>query len=293
MNPWQVLGNWLRRGGDPDRLELPPGARMELDLPYGAEPAQTLDLYVPGEVATGPLLIVVTGGAWSMGDKAAPRTVRAKVGHWLPAGWTVASLGYRRLPLTDPIEQARDVARAIAFLQQHAATAGVDATDVVLIGHSSGAHLVALLAADAELTDSEGVRPWLATVLVDTAALDVVELMRSPHLPLHDRAFGTSEEYWRRASPLHRLSRKPSPMLLVHSTRRPEAAEQAQAFAAAAAAHGARAEVLPIDLSHAELNALLGEDPEYTAQVDAFLRSAGAPRNLPSPRPSGSDPSTT
>jgi hypothetical protein len=35
---------------------------------------------------------------------------------------------------------------------------------------------------------------------------------------------------------------------------------------------GARAQVLPQDLSHQEINAQLGLDNAYTRQVEAFLR---------------------
>ena len=252
--------------------ELPPGARVERDIAYGSDPAQRLDLYLPPQ-ATAPLIVMVGGGAWSQGDKAAPATVENKVAHWLPLGRTVASVGYRRLPQAEPLEQAHDVARAFAFLQRRLADEGHSPRDAVLVGHSSGAHLVALLAADMSSAAIDSVQPWLGSVLVDTAALDVVGLMRGPHLPLHDRAFGSSEARWRQASPLHRLCRQPAPILLVHSSRRPLAGRQARDFAAAVVAMGGRAEVLPVDLSHADLNAGLGREPEYTERVDAFLRT--------------------
>jgi len=194
-------------------------------------------------------------------------------------GLAVASVGHRRLPQAYPLEQARDVARAFALLQRRLAELGRSPRDAVLLGHSSGAHLVALLTADVTWAASEGVRPWLASILIDTAALDVVALMRGPHLPLHDRAFGSSEAEWRQASPLHRLCGRPAPILLVHSSRRPLAGEQAREFAAAVVRVGARAEVLSVDISHAELNAELGREPEYTARVDAFLRTVMADRD--------------
>ena len=41
------------------------------------------------------------------------------------------------------------------------------------------------------------------------------------------------------------------------------------------AAKGGRAEVLAVALTHVEINALLGDDADYTVKVDAFLRSVG------------------
>ena len=265
------IGGRSRQG-----IALPAGARVERDVAYGSDAAQRLDVYLPPRPSVFPLTVIVGGGAWSVGDKAAPATIGAKVAHWLPLGRTVASVGYRRLPEADPLEQSRDVARALSLLQRRLVEQGHSPRDAVLVGHSSGAHLVALLAADPASAAIDGVEPWLASVLIDSAALDVVELMRGPHLPLHDRAFGSSETVWRQASPLHRLRGRPAPILLVHSSRRPLAGEHARAFAAAVVATGGRAEVLPLDLSHAELNAGLGREPGYTARVDAFLGTLAA-----------------
>ena len=106
--------------------------------------------------------------------------------------------------------------------------------------------------------------------------------MLGPHLPLHDKVFGPLEAGWREVSPLHRLTGKPTPMLLVHSSRRPIAGEQARQFAAAVVAMGGRADVLPVDLSHADLNADLGRDRDYTARVDAFVRAIVAGRDVDS-----------
>ena len=285
------MSGWLaafveRLGGrSRDDFELPPGASVDRDLAYGPDPAQRIDIYRPGEPESPPLVVIVGGGAWALGDKAATATVADKVAHWVPTGRCVASIGYRRLPAADPLEQAGDVARAVAFLQGRLAAAGMRPRDVVLIGHSSGAHVVALLAADVQWAAEQGVEPWLGSVLIDSAALDVVCLMRGPHLPLHDRAFGSSPATWEEASPLHRLSGTPAPMLLVHSARRPFAGEQAQAFAAAVTERGGQAEVLTLDLTHVGLNAGLGTEPDYTARVDAFIDALVAGCDAPAPTP--------
>jgi arylformamidase len=251
--------------------------RVERDLAYGDDPRQRLDAYFPARPPGGALLVMVHGGAWAMGDKAGPAVVDAKVAHWLPVGVIVVSVNYRLLPQAEPIEQARDLARSLAFVQSHAASWGADAQRVVLMGHSTGAHLAALLLADEALARGEGVQPWLATVLLDSAALDVVHLMRGPHLRLHDRAFGAAPERWEQVSPLHRLRAAPRPIALVHSTERPGSGEQARRFANAVQALGGRADVMPVELAHAEVNARLGEASPYTASVDAFLRSVGWP----------------
>jgi arylformamidase len=263
---------------DAGRFELPAGARLLADVAYGGAPAQCYDLYLPRRAVAAPVFVMVHGGGWSRGDKALWRSVRNKVAYWVERGYVLASVNYRMLPDASPLEQADDVARALAHLQADAAAWGGDPTRVVLVGHSSGAHLSSLIAADPSIGERAGASSCVGFVAIDSAAFDVEAIMNAPHLGLYDRAFGPDPEAWREASPLHRL-RAPltAPMLAVCSARRGDSCPQARAFAAKARASGGRIEVLGLDLSHGELNDLLGTPGEYTDAVTAFLRSIGLP----------------
>jgi len=275
MRPLRAVVEALSRRGE--GVALPEGARVERDLAYGTEVGQALDVYLPAGRPTGAVIVLVHGGGWAIGDKANPAVVGAKVAHWLPAGVVVVSINYRLLPRAGVLQQAADVARAIAFVQRRAAGWQADPARVVVLGHSSGAHLAALLAADPALAEAERATAWLATILLDSAALDAVEIMRAPHRPLYDRAFGATEADWRALSPLHRLRARPAPLLIVHADRRDDAGGASRRFAAAVAARGGRAEVHDEALSHAEINASLGLANAYTERVDAFLKSVGVP----------------
>jgi acetyl esterase/lipase len=266
----------LSDGAD-DARALPLGARVERDLDYGADPLQRLDVYLPAVAPTGSVVVIVHGGAWALGDKANRGVIGAKVGHWLAAGIVVVSINYRLLPHAGVLQQAGDVGRAIAFVQGHAQLWHADPARLVVLGHSTGAHLAALLAADPSLVESERAAPWLATILLDSATLDTVAFMQAPHRPLHDRAFGSDEAGWEALSPLHRLRGRPAPILIVHSSHRADAADAAKRFAAAVGARGGRAEIEEVALSHAEINGQLGQRNAYTERVDAFLRSVGVP----------------
>ncbi|WP_242478365.1 alpha/beta hydrolase [Rubrivivax gelatinosus] len=270
-------GELERDDGARGTVVLPPGARSELDLAYGEDPAQKLDVYIPaGDGGRRPVLLMVHGGAWMVGDKANRGVAPAKVARWLPRGWIVVSTNYRmdrRAP--DPLQQADDVARALAFVQHKAAGWGGDAERVLLMGHSAGAHLVALLAADPRIAERRGARPWPGTVALDSAALDVVQVMEGSHYRFYDRVFGKDPAVWRENSPYHRLTGTPRPMLLVCSSQRKESCGQAERFAAKAQAAGGRAQVLPIDFNHGGINAELGKDARYTEQVEAFMKSLG------------------
>jgi arylformamidase len=258
---------------------LPPGARADLDIAYGTDPAQRFDLYLPQHADGAPIFFMIHGGGWSRGDKALWRGVRNKVTCWVGRGYVFASVNYRMLPQADPVEQAHDVARALAHLQSRAVAMGGDPSRTLLVGHSSGAHLAALIAADPRIATQAGATPCAATIAIDSAAFDVEAIMRQRHFALYDRAFGADPAAWQEASPLHRLEAGlGSPMLAVCSSRRGDSCPQASAFAAKAASLGGqRVTVLPIDLSHGELNDLLGVAGDYTDAVLAFVRSIGLP----------------
>jgi arylformamidase len=259
------------------RFVPPAGTSVERDLPYGDAPEQRMDVYRPASPGHGGVIVLVHGGGWRRGDKADARLVANKVTHWVGQGWVLVSVNYRLLPDAGPLAQADDVARALAAVQRLAPSWGADPTRCVLMGHSAGAHLVALLTADAALARARAAAPWRATVAIDTAAYDLVALMGAPHLGLYDLAFGADPQSWRAASPWHRLQDAPTmPVLLVCSARRATASAPAQAFASRIESLGGRARVLPVDLGHFEINRQLGLDPAYTRAVDDFLAGVRA-----------------
>lgn len=247
------------------------------DLAYGEHARQKIDVYLPDTVKDAPVIFMVHGGAWAIGSKTSRNVVGNKAEHWLAQGYIFISAGYRLIPDADPLTQAADLAKALAFAQRSAGSWGGDPERFVLIGHSAGAHLVALLSADPAAARAAGARPWLGTVGLDSAAYDVVAVMEDRHYRLYDRAFGEDPAYWRAASPSLVMTQAPPPLLLVCSSRRETACAQAEDLAAKAVALGGRAEVLPVDLSHGDINADLGLEGGYTAAVDRFLRSLGLP----------------
>ncbi|CAM3340305.1 alpha/beta hydrolase [Paracidovorax anthurii] len=253
----------------------PAGLRLLRDLPYGADPRQRMDVYLPEHPRGAPVVFMVHGGAWKHGDKAGATVVRNKVAHWVPRGAVLVSINYRMLPDAGPPVQVRDVARALAEAQRLAPGWGADPRRFVAMGHSAGAHLVALLMASPALQREAGALPVLATVALDSAAMDVPRVMRARHAPLYDHAFGRDPAQWESVSPAHQLRQSAPPLLAVCSSRRAIACDQAHRLAAQAQSLGMRAEVLPQDLNHRGTNEQLGLPGAYTDAVDAFLRSVG------------------
>jgi acetyl esterase/lipase len=200
--------------------------------------------------------------------------VTNKVARWAPRGFVFISVNTRLLPKADPLRQAEDVAKALAVAQARASQWGADPAKIILMGHSAGAHLVALLSAAPARAYALGAKPWLGSVILDSAALDVEGVMHRPHLPLYDSAFGGTPDYWRSVCPEHQLSPSAPPMLLVCSERRrDDSCGAAGRFAEKAKSLRVRAQVLPEDLSHGEINEYLGLPGAYTDAVEQFMRA--------------------
>jgi len=254
---------------------LPPGTRVLRNVAYGAHPLQKLDVYrADGPVADAPVIVMVHGGGWRFGDKNSGGVVGAKATRWLPRGFLFVSVNYRMLPEHDVLAQADDVARALALVQARARGWGGDPARIVLMGHSAGAHLAALVSADPARWRATGLQPWLGTVSLDAGALDVGAIMGKRHLRLLDDAFGTDPEFWAATSPTAALMPGARPLLAVCSRlRRDDPCAQSRSFAARAVAVGTRAEVLPQELSHGDINGLLGHPSSYTSAVERFMAS--------------------
>ncbi len=241
------------------------------DLPYGSDPRQRMDVYLPQQARRAPVIFMVHGGAWRFGDKGARNVLENKLARWLPRGFIFVSADYRMLPDVAPLEQAKDVARAIAAAQAKALSWGGDPAKFIVVGHSAGAHLVALLSASPKIAPQAGAKPWLGAVLLDSAALDVAPIMQARHARLYDRAFGSDPAYWKAVSPLQQLSAAAPPMLAVCSSRRNDSCPQARRFVDQARSLGLRAAVLEEDLSHRDINEQLGVDGSYTDAVERFM----------------------
>jgi arylformamidase len=257
---------------------MPAGVRKLADVPYGSAARQRIDVYLPPagtRLAGGaPILVMVHGGAWMFGDKSSAGVVGEKLAHWTAHGWILVSVNNRLWPEADPLTQAKDVGAAIALVQKQAAAWGGDAKRLVLMGHSAGAHLVALLAASPTLAAQSGAAPWAGTVVLDSAAIDLTALMQHRHARFYDRVFGSDLAAWHDVSPTDRLEAGTGPLFLVCSTlRSDDSCGQTQQFANRAAALGIVAPIHKEALSHLEINASLGRPGAYTDAVDAFIAS--------------------
>ncbi len=123
------------------------GARLaERGIAYGTDPRQTLDVYVPKATGTErPVVVFIYGGSWSSGTRDGYRFV----GRALAAqGFVVVIPDYRLVPQVRFPGFVEDGAAAVRWAETNAKRFGGDGARIVLMGHSAGAHIAALLALD-------------------------------------------------------------------------------------------------------------------------------------------------
>lgn len=124
-------------------------------LPYGAAPRQRLDLYRPQQRGDLPVVVFLYGGAWAEGDRAMYRFVGTALAS---AGFLTIIPDYRVFPEVRFPGFLEDAALATRWAEANATMLGGNPDKLVLMGHSAGAHIAALLALDPR---------WLARAGVD------------------------------------------------------------------------------------------------------------------------------
>ena len=159
------------------------------DIAYGPDELQKYDVYWDDAFANAPMIVMLHGGAWAIGDKASGRVWEQKVRHWRPKGYVFVSVNTRLLP-DAPDLQAADFARAVVSLQRQAKRWGGDPARIVLMGHSAGAHIAALVGGDVPYQRRHGMKPVRGTVVLDSGALNLETLMANDPRQLYVRAFG-------------------------------------------------------------------------------------------------------
>ena len=119
--------------------------RKFLDCPYGEDPKQTLDIYLPND-GSGPYPVVffAHGGAWMAGSKNDTQLVPFIGG--VKRGYAVVSLGYRLVPNIRYPENLFDINAAMRWVARNADTYLLDPTRAALCGASAGAHLTMMAA---------------------------------------------------------------------------------------------------------------------------------------------------
>lgn len=188
-----------------------PGARM--NLAYGKDPLQALDLYVPEKAKGGPLVVFVHGGAWQSGSRHEYDAACAALNK---RGIASATVDYRLSPAVAHPSHAHDVADALAWLGTRSSEFGFDPKRIYVVGHSAGGHIAATIATDPTLLALAKPAGFVGL----EGIYDIPDLAkRWPTYPdwFLNKAFGSDTTKWPKASPTQLDPVSRSPWLVVHS----------------------------------------------------------------------------
>jgi len=119
------------------------GYTVQSSIAYGKNKRQTFDVYHPDSVKEGsPVLVFIYGGAWRKGSKEDYKFVGEA---FSTQGYQVIIPDYRLYPEVQYPDIITDVYESIVYLQEQRAQLTIKSDQIVLMGHSSGAHAAALL----------------------------------------------------------------------------------------------------------------------------------------------------
>lgn len=251
-------------------------------ISYGSNALQTLDVWrAKNTNGPAPLVVFVHGGGWKRGSKD-NATGQYKPVHYPGEGYAFASINYRLVPGATVEQQAADVAGAVKALVDRAGVLGIDPQRIVIMGHSAGAHLVALVGTDERYLKGAGLSfaDIAGVIPIDGAAYDVPAQMKDgPPImqKTYAQAFGADPARQKALSPTLHAAAPNAPRFLLLYVQRPDGVRQAEALDKALTAGGSKVErgIFPGEglQGHAEINRRLG-DPSYapTATVDAWLK---------------------
>jgi acetyl esterase/lipase len=167
-----------------------------------------------------------------------------------------------------------DVAKAIRYVHEHAAKYGGDPEKMVIMGHSAGAHLAALVATDERYLKAEGLSlaNLKGCVPVDTAAYDIAK--RTADLPASAQTakavFGATEAEQREVSPATHVAKGKHipPFLILHVADRAESKSQSHLLAGLLTDAGVKAKVVAAEgKTHGTINTALGTPGDKPTQA--------------------------
>lgn len=250
-------------------------ARADITLAYGSADKQRVDLYRPAAGGKGqPLILYVHGGGWAMGSH---KQVAEKPAWASRMGLWFGSIGYRYLPEAPVETQAADVGAAIRKARAEAAKHGYDPNRIILMGHSAGAHLAALVASDPQYA-GDAFKSIKAVIPIDGAGFHVPAQMssgRGPLMRLYDDAFGSDLARQLALSPVTHAGAGDAPRwLIIHVADRAASARQAALLAQPLRGGGVTVAIKPIAGTHMTANRDFGKaDYPAQAEVNALVRA--------------------
>jgi acetyl esterase/lipase len=196
------------------------------EIAYGQDPAQVMDVTLPAGSGPHPVLMMIHGGAFKIGDKS-EMTIWPEL---TQAGIAVVRINYRLSGRAKWPAQSEDCLAAVVHLQREGMALGLDPARLVLLGQSAGAFLAvstALSLVEVGLRP-RGVVSLFGPMDFSTMDQDMATLGRTPEMGATDPvdsaesqllgyAVGENRAAARSVGPIGRLAqlREPLPPILI------------------------------------------------------------------------------
>jgi acetyl esterase/lipase len=206
------------------------GVLLRADVPYAApdpDPKRQLDLYLPRDTTSFPLVVFVHGGYWSPLDRRWMQPLTGAFGNvgvaFARHGIGAAIVGYRQYPqVRSGDESLDDIATAIRFVHDSCPAWGCDPKKLFVVGHSAGGQLATLLALDGSILRRSGVDPDAIAGFVSVDGIFDLRASLASFKP--DQAavlrglFGPTDEALAAHSPISFARAQHPPLLFVDSS---------------------------------------------------------------------------
>ena len=256
------------------------GIRVWRNVAYAPGARGMMDVHAPAKAAAGlPVVVFFYGGSWQSGERDDYHFAAASLAR---LGFVVVVPDYRLYPQVQFPAFMDDAAAATAAVLRRAAEWGGDPGRVVVMGHSAGAYLAAMLALDPRyLADAGANRDHLAGWVGLAGPYDFLPITGAD-IKL---VFASANADLSQTQPIHFVDGQAPPALLLHGGRdvtvRPGNSQRLQA--AILAAGGACALQIYPRLGHIGIVTGLAPLFRFRAPVMAHIRAflaALPPRQL-------------
>lgn len=247
---------------------------------YGSDTAEAVDIYQTEYCKKNrcPVVMWVHGGGWKHGDTSGECSTEMQ-SLWAQQGIVMVGVNYRLTPHVMHPDHVMDVAASIDWVYKHISEYGGDPGRISLLGHSAGAHLVALVATNPRFLNKFGYDPIdiIKNVFpIDTASFDLTDHSSRFVTRLVKDAFGTDPEVLRDASPILQVHNggKYPPFLMAAVKVRQDAVSNSQILQSKLRSAGGSAELMIVDYGKINQLKAHGMIAKSLADLDSQMTKA-------------------
>lgn len=254
-----------------------PVVTQDLFYTEAKDKLQSLDVHAPSQGEKHPVIVWIHGGGWKAGDKG---SLQKKSQAFVEKGFVLVSLNYRFIPAVTLKDMMGDLAKGVRWVRDHVAEHRGDPERLVIMGHSAGAHLAALLCTDDRYLKAADVpmNCLKGCVPLDVSAYDIPKRIQDVDDGISGTfktVFGKDAASQRELSPVHHITKhkRIPPFLILNVASRDDTKAQAHWLACKLGEASIAARVVAAEgKTHGTISSDLGgADDSPTLELWKFL----------------------